>query len=164
MGWGGVGWRRDLRAFLSFFLYLRACVSKGYAKVLKYTGALESVADAHLRLSILVAHTWRLNDSRKGTSSYWGLLLLLLFLLLLFLGLLLLCHFFVVGLAYYYQGKGYCVWIHGRLWYLKGFFGPFGNKAIFIWGFWKLEILVIESYNILKDFGLNILDLRKKNK
>jgi hypothetical protein len=66
-GVGRAGRGGRLESF-SFFLSLRACVSKGYAKVLKYTGALESVADAHLRLSILVAHTWRLNDSRKGTS------------------------------------------------------------------------------------------------
>jgi hypothetical protein len=48
--WGGGG---DLRAsFLSFFLSLRACVSKGYVKVLKYSGALVS---AYLSLTLISA-------------------------------------------------------------------------------------------------------------
>jgi len=43
----------DLRAFfLSIFLSLRACVSKGYVKVLKYTGALVS---AYLSLTLISA-------------------------------------------------------------------------------------------------------------
>jgi hypothetical protein len=47
---GGGG---DLRAsFLSFFLSLRACVSKGYVKVLKYSGALVS---AYLSLTLISA-------------------------------------------------------------------------------------------------------------
>jgi hypothetical protein len=44
-GWGGT-WE------LSFFLSLRACVSKGYVKVLKYTGALVS---AYLSLTLISA-------------------------------------------------------------------------------------------------------------
>jgi hypothetical protein len=47
-GAGGLG----LESLLSFFLSLRACVSKGYVKVLKYTGALVS---AYLSLTLISA-------------------------------------------------------------------------------------------------------------